>query len=285
MISTHRTPGTATRTGLVWALALWVGLIALAPSASAQVDVAEVTQVGTVDDAVGDATGAVGSATGEVADTVADTANTAGDTVTDVGSTAGDTVTDVGNTVGDTVGGDTGGTVSDTTGTLGGAVKDTTRSGGDTIKDTGGQIAASSDEGTRSIDKILGKKNGSSYTVPTDAKMSEARFGTKVKAHQVWNIRGMAGNGASFVAEGFGAFAPSIASQLGNLAAQTRLLTKPTLAEIARAAQEAIKQFTFPIALTLMVVAFMLAQGRLDRKDPKLALAAVDTDEDMLSFA
>ncbi len=279
MLSTHRTPGTMTRTGLVWALALWVGLIALAPSASAQV---EVTQVG---DPVGDVTGTVENTTddvtGTVGDTVADTANKAGDTVTDVGNSAGDTVTDVGDTVGETVGSDT---ISDATGTLGGAVKDITKSAGDTIKDTGGQLAAATDDGTRSIDKLLGKKSGSSYTVPSGRKMNEARFGTEVKAHEVWNVRGMAGNGASFVAGEFGGFAPSIASQLGELASQTQLFTRPTLAEIARAAQEAIKQFTFPIALTLMVAAFMLAQGKLDRKDPKLALAAVDTDEDMLSF-
>jgi len=304
MTSIHRTPGATTRNGLVWALALWVGLIALAPSASAQVNVGDATQVGdtvgnvvgTVGDttgAVGDTTGSAGDTTGAVGDTtgsagniVSDTTNTVGDAVTDAGNTVGNAVTDTGNTVGNAVGGDTGGTVSGATGSLGGSIKTTTNDAGSTIKSTGNKAAATADEAGSNFDGILGRKSGSSYDVP-GMKSNDTRFGaTKVKGREFWNIRGMSGTGATFVGQGFAAFAPSIlsTSQLGDLASQTRLLSGPSLAEVARAAQEAIKQFTFPIALTLMVVAFMLGQGRVDRKDPKLALAAVDTDEDMLSF-
>ncbi|MBA2724489.1 MAG: hypothetical protein H0U53_00730, partial [Actinobacteria bacterium] len=48
---------------------------------------------------------------------------------------------------------------------------------------------------------------------------------------------------------------------------------------------EAAKLFAFPLALTLLVVGFMLIQNKIDKKDPKLALAAVDTTDELLSFS
>ena len=38
------------------------------------------------------------------------------------------------------------------------------------------------------------------------------------------------------------------------------------------------RTLAFPLVLILLVVAFLLAQDRIDRKDPKLALAPVDAD-------
>lgn len=54
------------------------------------------------------------------------------------------------------------------------------------------------------------------------------------------------------------------------------------LADIAR---EATKQLAFPLALTLIVAGFLAIQGRLDRRDPKLVLAPVDSEQDFLSFS
>lgn len=54
--------------------------------------------------------------------------------------------------------------------------------------------------------------------------------------------------------------------------------------QIGRVAAEAIEKAAFPIALMLMVGAFLMVQNRIDRKDPKLALAPVDSERDLLIF-
>ena len=56
------------------------------------------------------------------------------------------------------------------------------------------------------------------------------------------------------------------------------------IAQIGRVAAEAIEKAAFPIALMLMVGAFLMVQNRIDRKDPKLALAPVDPERDLLIF-
>ena len=47
---------------------------------------------------------------------------------------------------------------------------------------------------------------------------------------------------------------------------------------IGGAAAEAGKQVAFPLALALVVVAFLMVQNRLDRRDPKLASAPIAPD-------
>jgi hypothetical protein len=56
------------------------------------------------------------------------------------------------------------------------------------------------------------------------------------------------------------------------------------ISQIGRVAAEAVQQAAFPIALILMVAAFLMVQNRIDSKDPKLALAPVDAEHDLLSF-
>ena len=51
---------------------------------------------------------------------------------------------------------------------------------------------------------------------------------------------------------------------------------------LGESAVEAIKDFAFPLVLTLVVGAFLLVQHMVDRKDPKLMFAPVD--QDLLSF-
>ena len=55
------------------------------------------------------------------------------------------------------------------------------------------------------------------------------------------------------------------------------------LGQLGGAAAEAVKQVAFPLALALIVVAFLLVQNRLDRRDPKLASAPIAPD--LLRFA
>jgi hypothetical protein len=40
----------------------------------------------------------------------------------------------------------------------------------------------------------------------------------------------------------------------------------------------------FPLALALLVAAFLLVQNRVDRKDPKLALAPISSTQGLLGF-
>nr|MBA2599268.1 hypothetical protein [Actinomycetota bacterium] len=47
---------------------------------------------------------------------------------------------------------------------------------------------------------------------------------------------------------------------------------------------EATKRFAFPLLLTVIVVLFLMLQGRFDRKDEKMSLAPVDYSESLLTF-
>jgi hypothetical protein len=58
----------------------------------------------------------------------------------------------------------------------------------------------------------------------------------------------------------------------------------PILTQLAQAALEAGEKLAFPLALGLMVVAFLMVQGRIDRKDAKLVLAPIDAEQELLSF-
>jgi len=56
------------------------------------------------------------------------------------------------------------------------------------------------------------------------------------------------------------------------------------VAQIGRIAAEAVEQAAFPLLLLMLVGGFLMVQNRIDRKDPKLALAPVDSEHDLLSF-
>jgi hypothetical protein len=43
-------------------------------------------------------------------------------------------------------------------------------------------------------------------------------------------------------------------------------------------------KLSFPLGLTLLVIAFLAIQGRLDRRDPKLRLAPIDSKHDLVPF-
>ena len=57
-----------------------------------------------------------------------------------------------------------------------------------------------------------------------------------------------------------------------------------SLGHLAETAGTAVSRLAFPLLLILMVVAFLLIQGELDRRDPKLAAAPVDSRLDMVVF-
>jgi hypothetical protein len=57
-----------------------------------------------------------------------------------------------------------------------------------------------------------------------------------------------------------------------------------SIGSLARTAGAAVQEFAFPLTLAIAVLLFLLFQGELDRRDPKLAYAPVDSTKDMVSF-
>jgi hypothetical protein len=57
------------------------------------------------------------------------------------------------------------------------------------------------------------------------------------------------------------------------------------LSELSKAAVKTANRFSFPLGLAVLVIAFLAIQGRIDRLDPKLRLAPVDSKHDLLSFS
>jgi hypothetical protein len=57
-----------------------------------------------------------------------------------------------------------------------------------------------------------------------------------------------------------------------------------SLRALSDAALTTAHKLSFPLGLTLLVVAFLAIQGRLDRRDPKLRLAPVDSKHDLVPF-
>lgn len=57
-----------------------------------------------------------------------------------------------------------------------------------------------------------------------------------------------------------------------------------SIGNLARTAGKAVQEFAFPLTLAIAVLLFLLFQGELDRRDPKLAYAPVDSTKDMVSF-
>ena len=75
----------------------------------------------------------------------------------------------------------------------------------------------------------------------------------------------------------------------GGLASPERDDARPsvlaaTISKLARTAGEAVKTFAFPLSLTILVLIFLLIQGEIDRRDPKLAFAPIDSSKDMVLF-
>lgn len=58
----------------------------------------------------------------------------------------------------------------------------------------------------------------------------------------------------------------------------------PTLTRLRRLTLPTARQFGFPLGLALLVLGFVVVQGRLDARDPKLAFAPVSVDDDLLPF-
>ena len=72
--------------------------------------------------------------------------------------------------------------------------------------------------------------------------------------------------------------------EVGPAGASTQGADSGVLENIATTITEIARRLAFPLALALVVLAFLGVQGQLDRKDPKLALAPVDSLQEYMSF-
>jgi hypothetical protein len=253
--------GAATSTGLLLLLALPNPALAAVPDQPGPVqDVVDtVDDVARSDDPIEEVIDAVDDIAGDVTGTE----NPIQETVEDVVKTIDDTVDDAEETVDDVVD-RAGGRVNDVVDAVdeatGGAV-------GDVV---GGGQGGNGDPGTGAGPGARSPNEGS--LTPNDLVMSRAHRRSQRAARD-----------ASLSAE------PAMSSATtGTGQTETAVTTsaEPGLGERLReAALDASKKLAVPLALMLVVLGYLIAQYWADRKDPKLVLAPVDADHDLLSFS
>ena len=179
-----------------------------------------------------------------------------------------ETVEDAGNTV-DQVDEAVEDTVDHTTEQVDETVSDTEKTVQDTVRDVAGPPGSTPTDPSTPKDTVKGGATEKGSRNPgRDSRSGSADRGESSSDPRP-TVRAPATNPLSSPAGAShtDALGPATASQPVDLA--------QTPAEIA-------KLFVFPLLLSAIVVAFLLMEGRLDRSDPKLALAPLDTE--MLSF-
>lgn len=267
-------------------------LALLAPVAHAQVDtVTEGTETTTT---TTDATATLTDPVGTVTDTVGGVTDGGGTTTTDpIGSTV-DTVTD-------TVGGG-GGSTTDTSlvdDPVGGVVEDVKKTVDNTtttVEDTSGGLTNDVNQTVGGVTNTVGETTGGTLD-----KVSETVGGTttkdgtkKSRNGKTSSTGGHAGTsgstilGASF-ADAMRQDARAIAMSPGladiALASSVTDAADSIIEQIGLIARAAAEHMAFPALLMAIVIGFLMIQNRIDRRDPKLAMAPVDSEHDLLSFS
>jgi hypothetical protein len=271
----------------------------------------------TIGGTTGGATDTVGGTTGGVTDTVDEVTDGATDTVDETtgGATGGatdtvdDTVDGVTDTVDETTGGATG-TVNETTGGVTNAVENATGGGSNNNNNNGSggghnahHVGSLSSGGSSLLDGLLGNTNvvpPSLTDIPAnlidDLVDRAAAKGMTPAAAEGW-IEGEKVMDANAYATPLSAVL-SLTTLFEDTAldlAQTTQVAGSTVgaddapdasffADAGQVAIEAAKTIAFPLALALLAVGFLMAQGRFGRKDPKLVLAPIDTRDESLTF-
>lgn len=251
-----------------YALALWV-----APAAHA----------GPLDTTT-EVTGVVGDTTSAVVETITqpvsdssssnDGGGTVGGTVGQVNETVGGTTKVVTETVEETVTTVTD-TLDDATGGGTKPVSDVTK---ETVKQVGQYGDSVTDRAAGTIDTVGGLKGQGDRSGQRDRDARAGGSQTRGDATSVLGNRAEQGSVSGSVRER----ATLTSDGTSTVATST---DESIVQQIGRIAAEAAKQMAFPLALTLLVGAFLTMQNRMDRKDPKLALAPVDSEHDLLTFS
>lgn len=211
---------------------------------------------------------------------VKDATKKVADTATETGGKVGHLVADTGSTVGDSVGGPLGGIVKNTTGQAGDTITGTSATAGDTLRSVG-EAADQTIEAT--LDAVNGVTGGATNPqTDGDGKRNENKNAPPTLSEK--RATSTSGTRTPFPLVGSDAQYSAGASEAPALAAGWTMDAR-TPAELFQAAVEAAKRFAFPLALTLLVIVFLVIQNRIDNKDPKLAVAPLDMDGELLSFS
>ncbi len=241
----------------------------------------------------------VGNAVGDVLD--GGGSKDDGGSTNDGGSLPGGSLTD---TVGDVLNDDGENTSSgsDDDGTSSGSLLDDVVK---TIDNTTDPVKDTADGGAETLDKATGGATGGYYD-GISGSVDSTLDGTGNVVNKITHNDGKKGtatrsqthNRTSFSDDSdvFGKrFEAALAADQKRRLADAAAIAAKTVAvadqpeenvvqQIGRVAAEAAEQMAFPVILLLMVGAFLVGQNRVDRRDPKLALAPVDLDADLLSF-
>ena len=263
-----------TRPGLTLLLACLV-IFALAPTAAAQLLPAD--PIGSIGDPLGGG-GDSGSGSGSGGDPVGDTIGGVTDTIGGKdgssepdGSADGDPklVEEVTNGIKDTVKNPetkVDETVNDPSGSIGGTIGNTTDAATNDVNDISKGLTSPGGKGGK--EKNASRNNATSGSGQLAA--ASERYHDKVFAEALAARQADAKNRTP---------STSTSSTTSAESAETGVIQT-----IGRVAAEAVEQAAFPLLLTLLVGAFLIGQNRIDRRDPKLALAPLDSDQDLLSF-
>ena len=166
--------------------------------------------------------------------------------------------------------------VDQTTGGATGTVNDIGSAVGGTVGGTVGGITETVDKVQKDLTGTGGNKNRKADRQGKNMSTSAPSLtGSDVLGRSMADAMRFDGKGIALArAEGkdFSGVATSVSTP------------QSVIAQIGRVAEAAAKQVAFPLALTLLVIGFLMVQNRIDNKDPKLALAPVDSEHDLLSF-
>lgn len=253
----------------VTAVVFLLGLV-VAPAAHAQ--------LGGVTDSVGDATGSVvDNVGGAVGDTVGETTGGVVDTVEGDGETSGSSTDPIGavtDKVKDTVD-KTANTVEETSG----EVKDVADSTQETLNQTTAELGGNA---TGTVGKVAGQLVGSGGTKDNRTGGSRSPGGSTTLSPEVLglNYEDALRAKSSGSARSATNLLISDPATSGDVAGSESIIS-----QIGRVAAEVAQQVAFPLMLAMLVGGFLIVQNRIDRKDPKLAVAPVDSEHDLLNFS
>ena len=239
-------------------------LLTASPAAAASAVFEQATTP--IEDVVDDVTETVEDGVDDVTEPVEDTVDDVADTIDDVADPVEDAVDEVVEDVVDDLVQDVTDTVNDTT---------------DSVKNAVGDVAKSVDDPVGAVDGVGGKvgaslggpNKGPSPSSPDhrgDAP-SQGPIGEEGAMHSEEEslLRGSDAT-STFTPDSAVSTQPDPDSSL--------------LEEIGSAIADAAKRLAFPLALVTVVAAFLAIQGFFDRKDPKLTLAPVDSQQGYIAF-
>ena len=248
-------------------LAAFALLIALPSTALAQIDVGDAVDGAgkTVDETVDQTTDKADEVVDTAEDTVDGTAGSEGGVVDQVTDTVDRTNEQTGQAVDDTV--------DDATDVAGDAAKGRISPLDETLKETAGRVGGV-------VDSILGQSSEGQGRERRDTSDGSAVSGSGT------DRRVAAGGIDGFVsAEGASSFLSSSDTAPGSEAVRTTPASLRSPSEsLIESIGEVLPRIAFPAALLILVAGYLVVQGRVDRTDPKLALAPIDMEQEFLSF-